>query len=364
MGGTLVTQTTSLSTAGTSYGGILYQYIGDTDANYTNGYFYKRVPVNPSVTFTPKSGTSTVVTITPENFYAFLDEICAERSFTPADVTHGSIGYYNTGRYSFTVQTADTTKFAYLSYTPAELEAVGFTFTPALSASQGVTFVCSVSEYSWEQVNVQPSDSSTIQVDSLPQASASEVGNVYQYIGTTGANYTHGYFYECTGSTRGATASQTAGSSLSDVAVDIDTFETQITTSGSYDFVYDDWDGVWKLSNQTVNMADYGITYTGTPEDFDTITVVYSAGTGGYVWSRVDVQPASGGGSGVPTLTWYTVSTAGTTLTIADTSSAQLVKVYKNGLLLQPTEDYTISGTTLTTVGTLVVGDKITTEVF
>lgn len=71
----------------------------------------------------------------------------------------------------------------------------------------------------------------------------------------------------------------------------------------------------------------------------------------------------SGGGS-VPTLTWYTVSTAGNTLTIADTSSAQLVKIYKNGLLLEPTADYSISGTTLTMVTALVVGDKITTEVF
>ena len=76
------------------------------------------------------------------------------------------------------------------------------------------------------------------------------------------------------------------------------------------------------------------------------------------VWAT----PSSGGG--VPTLTWYTISTAGTTLTIADTSSARLVKIYKNGLLLQPTEDYTISGTTLTTVSAMVVGDKITTEVF
>ena len=74
------------------------------------------------------------------------------------------------------------------------------------------------------------------------------------------------------------------------------------------------------------------------------------------------VWQASSGG--VPTLTWYTISTAGNTLTIADTSSAQLVKIYKNGLLLQPTEDYTISGTTLTTVSAMVVGDKITTEVF
>lgn len=66
---------------------------------------------------------------------------------------------------------------------------------------------------------------------------------------------------------------------------------------------------------------------------------------------------------GTPTLTWYTGNT-GTTVTIADTSSANLVKIYKNGLLLQPTEDYTISGTTLTMVTALVATDKITVEVF
>lgn len=87
-------------------------------------------------------------------------------------------------------------------------------------------------------------------------------------------------------------------------------------------------------------------------------TVTISSGVATRSWTT-----QSSGGS-VPTLTWYSVSTAGNTLTIADTSSAQLVKIYKNGLLLQPTEDYTISGTTLTTVAALVVGDKITTEVF
>lgn len=75
-------------------------------------------------------------------------------------------------------------------------------------------------------------------------------------------------------------------------------------------------------------------------------------------------QAGGSGGGSVPTLTWYTVSTAGNTLTIADTSSAQLVKIYKNGLLLEPTADYSISGTTLTTVTAMVVGDKITTEAF
>jgi len=69
------------------------------------------------------------------------------------------------------------------------------------------------------------------------------------------------------------------------------------------------------------------------------------------------------GGGGAPTLTWYTGNT-GTTVTIADTSGASLVKIYKNGILLEPTADYSISGTTLTIVTALVSTDKVTTEVF
>lgn len=36
-----------------------------------------------------------------------------------------------------------------------------------------------------------------IQYDSLPSASVSELGNIYQYIGTTTSDYVKGYFYEC-----------------------------------------------------------------------------------------------------------------------------------------------------------------------
>ena len=68
-------------------------------------------------------------------------------------------------------------------------------------------------------------------------------------------------------------------------------------------------------------------------------------------------------GGGAPTLTWYTGNT-GSTVTIADTSAATLVKIYKNGILLEPTADYSISGTTLTLVTALVSTDKVTTEVF
>lgn len=73
---------------------------------------------------------------------------------------------------------------------------------------------------------------------------------------------------------------------------------------------------------------------------------------------------SSGGGSGtVPTLTWYTGNT-GTEVTVNSTASAQLVKVYMNGLLLQPTEDYTLNDTVLTLTTELVAADKITLEVY
>ena len=38
---------------------------------------------------------------------------------------------------------------------------------------------------------------SAIQVSTMPVASATTEGDVVQFIGTTDANYTHGYFYEC-----------------------------------------------------------------------------------------------------------------------------------------------------------------------
>lgn len=71
----------------------------------------------------------------------------------------------------------------------------------------------------------------------------------------------------------------------------------------------------------------------------------------------------------LPTIIWYTsddwiLSQDGKTLTIADTTSARLIKVYKNGLFLQLNADYTISGTSLILTTALVATDKIALEVF
>jgi len=50
--------------------------------------------------------------------------------------------------------------------------------------------------YSWEKIQVSDGGD-TIQVETLPTAGASEVGNIYQYIGATTTTLTNGYFYEC-----------------------------------------------------------------------------------------------------------------------------------------------------------------------
>lgn len=77
-------------------------------------------------------------------------------------------------------------------------------------------------------------------VDELPEASAELEGKIFQYTGETTTDYHKGYFYEAyqTGTAPSvATIEQTAGEGLEDLAVDKDTFETQITEAGEYDFI-------------------------------------------------------------------------------------------------------------------------------
>ena len=72
-----------------------------------------------------------------------------------------------------------------------------------------------------------------------------------------------------------------------------------------------------------------------------------------------------GGGSTTPAITLHT-GTAGTTLTASEIEGKTLIKVYKNGMLLQEGggNDYSISGTAITFEIALLATDKITTEAY
>lgn len=54
----------------------------------------------------------------------------------------------------------------------------------------------------------------------------------------------------------------------------------------------------WEKDSESVDLAEYGISYSGTPVDGDTLTVDYTVPVPiGYSWNQTDVQPSSGGGS-------------------------------------------------------------------
>lgn len=165
-----------LPEANKNYANKIVQYVGETTEDYTNGYFYKAVEngdLPNSIEFTPKEGVSTVVSVSPEDFIAFITPWCEGRTFTPSDVTHGSMGIYSSTQYSMTIRTDDG-KYAYGIFTITELNEAGFTFTPPFGAQQGATFVCSINQkaYIWQQTNVQPeTDTSALQaqIQSLTQ---------------------------------------------------------------------------------------------------------------------------------------------------------------------------------------------------
>lgn len=135
----------------------------------------------------------------------------------------------------------------------------------------------------------------TPQYSTMPVADSTNVGEIVQFTGATDANYTHGYFYECVETqTQAASAvgTQTAGTGLTNIQVDVATWEegTGMTEDGSLTMHY--FGDGWNLSPNAV-----GVTFDGTPVADDEITVVYTAGTTSCSWERVDVQPA---GSSLP----------------------------------------------------------------
>ena len=54
-----------------------------------------------------------------------------------------------------------------------------------------------IPEYPWSPATKKYVDDSSVQVTTLPIASETEVGNIYQYIWETNVNYRNGYFYQC-----------------------------------------------------------------------------------------------------------------------------------------------------------------------
>ena len=91
-----------------------------------------------------------------------------------------------------------------------------------------------------------------VQRSTIPQASADELGNIYQFVGTTDANYTNGYFYKCV-----SDGQEPATYSWSQVSVQPapDPLPSQTGNSGKF-LTTDGTDASW--GNALVNAASSG----------------------------------------------------------------------------------------------------------
>lgn len=126
------------------------------------------------------------------------------------------------------------------------------------------------------------------QYDPMPEASASNVGQLVQYKGADTNDYTNGYFYQCTQGqeTRTATISQTAGSgNLTNLAVNVETFvaEEQPTQSGNTSFVYSGTEETLSPTVFTISQA----TITIDPSLFLPLAKQYAIDDG-WDWSNLD----------------------------------------------------------------------------
>ena len=140
----------------------IVQYIGATNANYTNGYYYQ------CVEFPIGSGTY----------------IWVQKNVQPNNGGGGGEGvvdgYYNPVNQLFYEDSA------FLNPIAGEDNTIYVDLnTNGLYRYDGTVFI---------KVS---SSAESIQVTTLPTAESSQVDKIYQYIGTTDTNYTKGYFYRC-----------------------------------------------------------------------------------------------------------------------------------------------------------------------
>ena len=426
----VVSKTKTMPVASADNANIIYLYDGSTNATYTHGYIYENVKTatyTGTVSFEAATLSGTTVACSGDNFANFLTEAGAD----PTPIVSGTMTYEAdaTGWRLVGKDANNNTVSSFLEYNE-DYQDAGFTFTGRPQDEDVIAFTCAIEEasatYTWTRINVQPTSGGGGAVDSvngktgnvvldaedvgaipqyttMPTASVSNLGEVAQYVGTDTNDYKNGYFYknEATYTDPSATISQTAGSGLTDLSVDVDLFVAEEQPSGDEsvsfvanvtpdvtevveatispeDYIFDSatyvakvkstwsdptaqdeygfgikylvYDGqehqdgwglcynadgsgqvasfidpaewgltvinqpsswnyikisttkgstTWTKSGNTVDLSAYGISYSGTPVDDDTLTVVYIAPVvSGYAWEQINVQPAGSGGDG------------------------------------------------------------------
>ena len=213
-----VIQVATLPTAAAGELDKIYQFIGTTDANYTNGYFYKCVsdgqdPATYSWTQTdvqPQAGGLPDQTGNAGKFLITNGTTAEWGAKLPASVlstdSYGKgyqlVRYGTTGlkvtctwdNYGSTrgyyVFDANTFWGYYDAYSRPKLGDYNHPWS--------IVYASSLSNGQNNTITIPATAGvMAVQVTTVPTAGSTYVGQIYQYIGATDSTYTHGYIYEC-----------------------------------------------------------------------------------------------------------------------------------------------------------------------
>ena len=144
----------------------------------------------------------------------------------------------------------------------------------------------------------------SIQKAALPEASETELGKIYQYVGITGT-YTRGFFYECVAEEHTTTVDVTTITqfieliSNSELTVQIKLADESIVDTPAYEFsgvfyfVYEDTTYGGTKVDDVIVVAD-STAYT-TDEEIAALGITYESTSYTYSWENIDVS--SGGGT-------------------------------------------------------------------
>ena len=144
----------------------------------------------------------------------------------------------------------------------------------------------------------------SIQKTALPEASETELGNIYQYVGITGT-YTRGFFYECVAEEHTTTVDITTVTqfieliSNSEITVQIKLADESVIDTPAYEFggvfyfVYEDTIYGGTKVDDVIVVAD-STAYT-TDEQIVALGITYESTSYTYSWDNIDVS--SGGGT-------------------------------------------------------------------
>ena len=246
-----VGQVSTLPTASSDLLGKILQYVGTTDSNYTNGYFYKcvsdggatptyswenidtqDVPPGSHITVIDKTADSSTVILDKLKVYyanylqnkefslyvmnitaAIMVELVPNYTYgTNNSLTLTGI-YYNrlasgggseTTSYGVSYNIARIAKLVInlyngepSSYTINNQGALGYLpySSDRILGMSNTTSWTPSGDYN--PATKKYVDDNIVKKSTLPAASSSNLGAIYQYTGTTDQNYTNGYFYKC-----------------------------------------------------------------------------------------------------------------------------------------------------------------------